>query len=84
MASHSWVTRPGTTQYHYVMAMNLRLTPEQTEHLRDAAARDGLSMQAAAVKAVEEYSNRRAQRRAELLEQIVSDNSGLLDRLADA
>lgn len=64
--------------------MNLRLTPEQTERLREAAARDGLSMQAAAVQAVDEYSTRRLQRRTALLEQIVSDNAGLLDRLADA
>ena len=58
------------------MAMTLRLTEEQTARLREAAAREGLSMQAAAVKAVEEYVDRRAARRAALLAQILDEDAG--------
>jgi predicted transcriptional regulator len=64
--------------------MTLRLTEDQTARLREAAAREGLSMQAAAVKAVEEYVNRRAARRAALLAQILDEDAGVLKRLADA
>ncbi|HEX9833567.1 MAG TPA: CopG family transcriptional regulator [Mycobacterium sp.] len=66
------------------MAMTLRLTEDQTARLREAAAREGLSMQAAAVKAVEEYVDRRAARRAALLAQILDEDAGVLERLADA
>ena len=66
------------------MAMTLRLTEDQTARLREAAAREGLSMQAAAVKAVEEYVGRRAARRAALLAQILDEDAGVLTRLADA
>ena len=58
------------------MAMTLRLTEDQTARLREAAAREGLSMQAAAVKAVEEYVDRRAARRAALLAQILDEDAG--------
>jgi predicted transcriptional regulator len=64
--------------------MTLRLTEDQTARLREAAAREGLSMQAAAVKAVEEYVDRRAARRAALLAQILDEDAGVLKRLADA
>ena len=66
------------------MAMTLRLTEDQTARLREAAAREGLSMHAAAVKAVEEYVDRRAARRAALLAQILDEDAGVLKRLADA
>jgi predicted transcriptional regulator len=66
------------------MAMTLRLTEDQTARLREAAAREGLSMQAAAVKAVEEYVGRRAARRAALLTQILDEDAGVLERLAEA
>jgi|SoimicmetaTmtHAB_FD_contig_31_20910673_length_417_multi_2_in_0_out_0_1 predicted transcriptional regulator len=66
------------------MAMTLRLTEDQTARLREAAAREGLSMQAAAVKAVEEYVDRRAARRAALLAQILDEDAAVLKRLADA
>ena len=64
--------------------MTLRLTEDQTARLREAAAREGLSMQAAAVKAVEEYVDRRAARRAALLAQILDEDAAVLKRLADA
>jgi hypothetical protein len=66
------------------MAMTLRLSEEQTARLREAAARDGLSMQAAVLKAVEEYINRRAATRAALLARILAEDAGVLRRLADS
>lgn len=66
------------------MAMTLRLTADQTARLRDAAAREGLSMQAIALKAVDQYLDNREARRAALLAQIVQEDAGLLRRLADA
>lgn len=66
------------------MAMTLRLTDEQTERLREAAARDGLSMQAAAIKAVDDYATDRKARRREILTEMMRKHGDLLDRLADA
>jgi predicted transcriptional regulator len=66
------------------MAMTLRLTEEQAQRLRETAAREGLSMQAVAVKAVEEYTNRRAEMRAALLDQVLTEDAGVLSRLADS
>lgn len=66
------------------MAMTLRLTDEQTERLREAAARDGLSMQAAAIKAVDDYATDRKARRQEILTEMMRKHGDLLDRLADA
>lgn len=66
------------------MAMTLRLSDEQTAKLREAAERDGISMHAAVMKAVDDYLDRRTARRDEILGRIVKEHDGLLDRLADA
>jgi predicted transcriptional regulator len=66
------------------MAMTLRLSEDQTARLREAADREGLSMQAAALKAVDEYINRRTARRDALLAQILAEDAGVLKRLADS
>lgn len=66
------------------MAMTLRLSEEQTAKLREAAERDGISMHAAVLKAVDDYLDRRTARRDEILRRIVKDHDGLLNRLADA
>jgi predicted transcriptional regulator len=66
------------------MAMTLRLSEEQTARLRETAAREGLSMQAAAQKAIDEYTSRRTARREALLAQILAEDAGVLERLADA
>ena len=66
------------------MAMTLRLSDEQTAKLREAAERDGISMHAAVLKAVDDYLDRRTARRDEILRRIVKEHDGLLDRLADA
>jgi predicted transcriptional regulator len=64
--------------------MTLRLSDEQTAKLRAAAERDGVSMHAAVLKAVDDYLDRRTARRDEILARIVDEHDGLLQRLADA
>ena len=66
------------------MAMTLRLSDEQTAKLRAAAERDGISMHAAVMKAVDDYLDRRTARRDEILARIVTERADLLRRLADA
>ncbi len=66
------------------MAMTLRLSEEQTAKLRATAEREGISMHAAALKAIDDYVERRTQRRDESLARIVKEHAGLLRRLADA
>ncbi|WP_019972692.1 hypothetical protein [Mycobacterium sp. 141] len=66
------------------MAMTLRLSDEQTARLRETAEREGASMQATAIRAIELYVDRRTARRDELLAQIVKRDAGLLKRLADS
>ena len=66
------------------MAMTLRLSDEQTAKLRAAAERDGISMHAAVMKAVDDYLNQRTARRDEILARIVTERADLLRRLADA
>lgn len=64
--------------------MTLRLSEEQTAKLRAAAERDGISMHAAVLRAVDDYVDRRAARRDEILRRIVTEHESLLKRLADA
>ena len=64
--------------------MTLRLSEEQTAKLRAAAERDGISMHAAVMKAVDDYLDRRTARRDEILARIVTERADLLRRLADA
>jgi len=64
--------------------MTLRLSEEQTAKLRATAEREGISMQAAALKAIDDYISRRTQRRQEIIEQIFTEDASLFDRLSDA
>lgn len=64
--------------------MTLRLTDEQAARLRAAADREGLSMHAAVLRAVDDYVQHRPVRRDEILSRIVKDHHGLLHRLAEA
>jgi hypothetical protein len=64
------------------MAMNLRLSKEQSQALKKAAAEDGISMQEAALRAIELYSSRRRRILLESVEKIKSEDSELLRRLA--
>jgi predicted transcriptional regulator len=63
------------------MPMTLRLTPEETEALRDAARRERRSMQAVAREAIAAYVSSRIQRRDEHLARIASEDAELLRRL---
>ena len=62
--------------------MNLRLSKEQSQALKKAAAEDGISMQEAALRAIEIYSSRRRRILLESVEKIKSEDSELLRRLA--
>ena len=68
--------------YHFSMAMNLRLSPKQTEELRKSAAQDGISMQEAALAAIDAYTSRRNQRLKEAINRIATEDAELLKRLA--
>lgn len=68
--------------YHLEMAMNLRLTPEQAAALRKAAAEDGISMQEAALKAIDTYTSRRRKLILGAIEKIRAEDAELLRRLA--
>ena len=64
------------------MAMNLRLTPEQSAGLRAAAEQDGISMQEAALAAVNAYISRRPHRLADAIARLAAEDAELLDRLS--
>lgn len=66
------------------MAMTLRLSAEQTAKLRAAAERDGVSMHAAVLKAVDDYLDRRTARRDAIIDRIFTERADLYRRLADA
>ena len=61
--------------------MTLRLTPEETEALRETARREGRSMQTIAREAIAAYVASREQRREQALARIVADDVELLRRL---
>ena len=63
------------------MPMTLRLTPEETEALRETARRERRSMQAVAREAIAIYVSTRTRRRDEHLAMIVVDDAELLRRL---
>lgn len=66
------------------MPMTLRLTPEETEALRETARREGRSMQAVAREAIAAYVSSRNRRRDEHLARIVAEDAELLRRLGSA
>jgi len=68
--------------YHFPMAMNLRLSPKQADALRKTAAQDGISMQEAALAAIDAYTSRRNQRLKDAINRIATEDSELLKRLA--
>ena len=63
------------------MPMTLRLTPEETEALREAAHREHRSMQAVARDAIAAYVSSRVRRRDDHLTRIVAEDADLLRRL---
>ena len=65
------------------MPMTLRLTPAETEALRETAKREHRSMQEVARTAIDEYVTRRTRRRDEHLAAIVEEDADLLRRLGE-
>jgi predicted transcriptional regulator len=65
------------------MPMTLRLTPEETEALRETALREHRSMQKVAREAIATYVSSRARRRNEHLARIVTEDAELLRRLGN-
>lgn len=63
------------------MPMTLRLSPEQTDALRETARREHRSMQAVVREAIAAYVTSRARRREEHLARIVAEDADLLRRL---
>jgi predicted transcriptional regulator len=65
------------------MPMTLRLTPAETEALRETAKREHRSMQEVARTAIVEYVQRRTRVRDEHLATIVAEDAELLRRLGE-
>jgi plasmid stability protein len=63
------------------MAMNLRLTEEESDALRRRAAEEGRSMQDVARTAIAQYVTDRPQRLLSAIERVRQEDSELLDRL---
>ena len=66
-----------------MMDMNLKLSPEQSRALEKAAAEEGISIEQAALRAIELYSSRRKSTLLESIEKIKTEDSELLKRLAE-
>jgi len=64
------------------MAMNLRLSPQQNKALKKVAAQKGISMQEAALKAIDEYIYHRSEKLTKNIARIKSEDAELLERLS--
>ena len=64
------------------MAMNLRLTDEETSALRAKAEEEGRSMQEVARAAIAAYVSARPDRLRAAIERVQSEDAELLERLA--
>lgn len=64
------------------MAMTLRLSDKQSKALRKIADSQGISMQEAALAAVDEYTSKRQRRLTDIIERIRNEDAELLDRLS--
>jgi predicted acetyltransferase len=65
------------------MKMNLKLSQEQSKALEKAAAEEGISMEEAALRAIELYSSRRKSTLLASIEKIKTEDSELIKRLAE-
>lgn len=65
------------------MAMNLRLSEEETAALRQMAEREGRSMQDVARAAIAEYVSARPDRLRSAIERVRTEDAELLARLAE-
>ena len=68
--------------YHLAMAMTLRLSDKQSAALKRTAEQAGISMQEAALQAVDEYINRRQKRLSDAISRVKNEDQELLRRLA--
>jgi predicted transcriptional regulator len=64
------------------MAMNLRLTDEESEALRARAEQEGRSMQEVARAAIAQYVSERPRRLSAAIERVRTEDRELLDRLS--
>ena len=64
------------------MAMTLRLSDKQSAALKRTAEQEGISMQEAALQAVDEYVNRRQKRLSDAISRVKTEDQELLRRLA--
>lgn len=69
-------------RYHGPMAMNLRLTDQETEALRRRAEQEGRSMQEVARTAIGEYVSDRPARLRAAIDRVRTQDAELLARLA--
>jgi predicted transcriptional regulator len=69
-------------RYHVFMAMNLRLSDDETEALRQHAELEGRSMQEVARTAIAEYVSGRPGRLRAAIERVRTEDAELLARLA--
>jgi hypothetical protein len=65
------------------MDITLKLSPEQSRALEKAAAEDGISIEEAALRAIELYNSRRKSTLLESIKKIKTQDSELLKRLAE-
>ena len=64
------------------MAMNLRLSDEETQALRDKADAEGRSMQEVARTAIAQYVTERPRRLRTAIQRVREEDAELLDRLS--
>ena len=65
------------------MNINLKLSREQSRGLEKAATEEGITMEEAALRAIELYSSRRNSTLLASIEKIKTEDSELLKRLAE-
>lgn len=68
--------------YRWRMAMNLRLTDEESEALRAKAEQEGRSMQEVAKTAIAQYVSDRPRRLLSAIERVRTEDQELLERLS--
>lgn len=64
------------------MEMNLRLSDQQAQALRERAAQDGKSMQEVARAAIAAYVSRRSERLDAAISRVRNEDADLVDRLS--
>lgn len=74
--------QPVPQWYHIGMAMNLRLTEQETKALRRKAKDEGRSMQEVARTAIASYVSERPQRLYSAIDRVRSEDAELLERLS--